>query len=108
LCISRELGDRETEATSLSDLGDAYLNLNQIEGAVGCYTESLAIQRDIGDRHGQAATLRRLARAIQRSGDARRAVELLSDALRLCEELGDHTEASEVKASLAENSREAG
>jgi len=35
-------------------------------------------------------------------------VELLTEAPRLCEELGDHAEASEVRASLAENRRAAG
>ena len=108
LQISRELNDRESEATSLSDLGDAYLGLNQISGAVDCYQESLAIRRDIADRYGQATTLRSLARASQRSGDTGQAMELLTEALRLYEELGDHAEASEVRASLGEKTREAG
>jgi DNA-binding SARP family transcriptional activator len=108
LHISREFNDRHVEATSLSDLGDAYLGLNRIEDAIGCYAESLAIWRSLADQHSQAATLRRLARASQRSGDTRQAVELLTEALRLCEELGDDAEASEVRASLAENRKEAG
>jgi tetratricopeptide (TPR) repeat protein len=108
LSISREFDDRRFEAASLSDLGDAYLGVNHVAEAVGCYQESLAIRRDIADRRGQATTLRRLAMASQRSGDARQAVELLTEALRLCEELGDHAEASEVRASLAENGSEAG
>jgi DNA-binding SARP family transcriptional activator len=108
LSISREFDDRRFEAASLSDLGDAYLGVDHVAEAVGCYQESRAIQRAIADRRGQATTLRRLAMASQRSGDARQAVELLTEALRLCEELGDHAEASEVRASLAENRREAG
>jgi DNA-binding SARP family transcriptional activator/tetratricopeptide (TPR) repeat protein len=108
LNISREFDDRRFEAASLSDLGDAYLGVNRIAEAVGSYQESLAIRRRIADRRGQATTLRRLAMARQRSGDAQKAAELLTEALHLCEELGDLAEASEVRASLAENGREAG
>jgi tetratricopeptide (TPR) repeat protein len=108
LRISRELGDREFEATSLSDLGDAYLGLNQISDAVDCHQESLAIRRGIADPYGQATTLRSLARSSQRSGDTGQAMELLTEALRLYEELEDHAEASEVRASLAEITKAAG
>ncbi len=108
LHIFRELDNQGSEATSLSDLGDVYLALNQIGDAVDCYTASLAIRREIADRHGQATTLRRLAGASRRAGDTGQAVELLSEALRLCEELGDHSEASEIRAILAENGREVG
>jgi tetratricopeptide (TPR) repeat protein len=101
LAIFRELNDRDSEADSLSDLGDAYLELDRNEEAISHYPESLAIQREIGDRYGQARTLRRLGSALLRTGQHGPARELLSESLDLFEALGDQPRAAEIRASLA-------
>jgi tetratricopeptide (TPR) repeat protein len=108
LAIFRELGDRDSEADSLSDLGDVYLGMGEVADAIGYYQQSLAIRREIADRYGQAATLRQLSHARQRAGEGGEARRLQSEALRLFEELGDHAQADEIRASLAAGMSEAG
>src|SRR5262249_8889176 len=108
LMIFRELGDPWTQADSLSDLGETYLSLKQVDQAIGRLTESLAIRRDISDRFGQADALRRLGHAHRQAGDEARARELLSEAITLFEEVGDAAEAARTRASLAETITDAG
>jgi tetratricopeptide (TPR) repeat protein len=97
----------DSEADSLSDLGDAYLGQNRVDEAIACLEQSLAIRRDLKDRAGQAATLARLGHAHRGAGDLKQAREFLAEAQRLSEELGDHAKAAEVHAALADTTNEA-
>lgn len=49
LTISRELGDKKTEAYSLSDVGSYYKHTEQYKKAYSYFTESLRIRKTIGD-----------------------------------------------------------
>lgn len=49
LNISRKLGDKKTEAFSLSDIGSYYKHIEQYKKAYSYFTESLRIRKIIGD-----------------------------------------------------------
>jgi DNA-binding SARP family transcriptional activator len=102
LTIFRELGQQYGEADALTDLADALLCLDQVDNAIARLREALAIRREIGDVHGEAVTLRLLGLALDRAGDQGQARSQLTEALRLFEEVGDQSQASEVRAALAE------
>ncbi len=50
---SREIGDRQGEATSLGNLGNAYNSLGQYQQAIDFHQQSLEIAWEIGDRQGE-------------------------------------------------------
>ena len=51
------------EGKALGNLGNAYADLGQVDKAIGCYEQPLAIARAIGDRQGEGRTLGNLGRA---------------------------------------------
>jgi tetratricopeptide (TPR) repeat protein len=53
LYISRELGDRESEAKDLGNLGNAYADSGDISKAIQHYEQSLIIHRELGNRFGE-------------------------------------------------------
>ncbi|MFM7791819.1 MAG: tetratricopeptide repeat protein, partial [Microcystis panniformis] len=56
LAITREIGDRGSEATSYGNLGNVYDSLGEYQKAIEFYQQSLAITREIGDRGGEAVS----------------------------------------------------
>jgi tetratricopeptide (TPR) repeat protein len=76
--------------------------MHQVDEAIACLQDSLAIRRSIEDRAGQAATLRRLGNAQRDAGDLRLARGFLAEALRLNEDLGDDAKVAEIRAALSE------
>jgi len=66
LNITREIGNRRGEASSLSGLGNAYQLLGQYQEAIALQQQSLAIRREIGDRWGEGASLFNLGNVLAR------------------------------------------
>ena len=60
LVISREIGYRQGEGTSLSNLGNAYSSLGQLDKAITHYDQALVISREIGDRQMEGTSLANL------------------------------------------------
>jgi tetratricopeptide (TPR) repeat protein len=63
LAAARRAADTGAEGWALHNLGEAYLELQRYEEAIGWYRESLAIFRDTGDRHGEGWALGSLGAA---------------------------------------------
>ena len=73
LPITREVGDRAGEATTLNNMAVVYRATGQPQKALQLYEEALPISREVGDRAGEAATLNGLAslyKSLQRYEDA--------------------------------------
>ena len=64
LALFRETGDRYSEGTILTFLGDVYQVMRQHDGAALCWQEAAAAMRDAGD-HEEARRLVQLAAAAQ-------------------------------------------
>ena len=61
--ISREIGDRLGEGTSLGNLGIAYYSLGEYRKAIEYHEQHLEISREIGDRLGEGNSLGNLGLA---------------------------------------------
>jgi Tetratricopeptide repeat len=95
-----------TQADSLGELGETYLQFGQLSDGIASLHASLTVGRDIGDRHHQAVSLHRFGRGQRQAGDLRLAYELFTEALKLCEELGETKRAAEIRVDLASMSEE--
>ena len=87
LDISRELGDRRTEAISLDDLGCAHARLGHTQHALSLLRESLALFRQISYDIGVVGTLRDLGDTLLASGDPAQARAAWQEALNISQTL---------------------
>jgi CHAT domain-containing protein/Flp pilus assembly protein TadD len=87
--IYRQLGDRQGEASSLGNLGNAYHGLGQYEKAIELHQQSLVLFQKLGDRPGEASSLGNLGSAYHSLGQYEKAVELHQQSLALFRELKD-------------------
>jgi tetratricopeptide (TPR) repeat protein/transcriptional regulator with XRE-family HTH domain len=85
---TRQLGDRQGEATALNDLGDALYLRGDYRAAAEAQETAVSIYRELGDRQGQANALSDLGGLRQLMGDRRGAADL-EEALAICRDLGD-------------------
>ena len=73
---------KRKQAMLKAQLGEAYLELGQLDEAKTYLEESLALCREIGYRWGMASALTRLGTAASRAGDDKAAEKLMTDALK--------------------------
>jgi tetratricopeptide (TPR) repeat protein len=84
------LGDREDEASILTELGNVYEALDQLQSAIGCYGLALQIDRELGIRDKEAQHLRQLGAAHRKLGnEPQQAVQCYEQALEIVREIGD-------------------
>ncbi|MBD2580234.1 CHAT domain-containing protein [Oscillatoria sp. FACHB-1406] len=76
-------GDRETEALTLTWLGNANSNLKDLPTAAEVYSQALKIYRETSDRHSQASTLMSLGSIHATRGEYQKAFETNEEALKL-------------------------
>ena len=98
LQISRSLGDRQSEAFSLSILGGFMLLQGSVSEATPLLEQSLAIYRELGDKLGQAGAIDWLS---INNSDLERATAYAREGLLLCRELGDLTGIASILTTLA-------
>ncbi|MDZ8031603.1 tetratricopeptide repeat protein [Nostoc sp. DedSLP04] len=87
--ISREIGDRNGEGSSLIGLGNAYNSLGQYQRAIEFSQQSLEIKREIGDRNGEGNSLINLGNAYNSLGQYQGAIEFHQQSLEIAREIGD-------------------
>ena len=87
--FARDCGDRQGEAASLGNLGNAYYSLGQYECAIDLHQQSLAIKRELGNQQGEAASLGSLGIAYYSLGQYERAIDLHQQSLAIQRELGN-------------------
>ncbi|NEQ54391.1 MAG: tetratricopeptide repeat protein [Leptolyngbya sp. SIO3F4] len=95
LALSRELGNRATEARTLGNIGNIYGLLGDYPQALDYHEQSLALSRELGDRATEARTLGNIGNIYQSLGDYPQALDYHEQSLALSRELGDRaTEAA--------------
>ncbi|WP_199309098.1 MULTISPECIES: tetratricopeptide repeat protein [unclassified Limnothrix] len=87
--LARLTGDRQGEANSLGNLGNAYDSLGQVQQAFNVYKQSLAIIREIGDQRGEANSLVGLGNAYYYLGQFQQAIDCYDQSLAIAREIGD-------------------
>jgi tetratricopeptide (TPR) repeat protein len=100
LAAARRLGDRAGEGIILTNLGGAYLNLEELSRAQEYFEQALAIDRELGDRLAEAQDLSNLATVLEAQGDSRAAIERQEQALATIRELGERRELSTPLSNL--------
>ncbi|MEO7838165.1 MAG: adenylate/guanylate cyclase domain-containing protein, partial [Anaerolineales bacterium] len=86
LQMARSLGDKQSEAFSLSILGGFILLQGNLAEAIPLLEQSLAVYRELGDKVGQTSTIDWLS---INNSDLTRAASYAREGLELCRELGD-------------------
>jgi len=86
LALAREVGDREVEALSLSNLGAQATELGDIDRAVANYEASLAVARAADEPEAMVLALHNLAHVTLLRGEPAAAADRFAEALRLARE----------------------
>ena len=89
LALARSVGDRETMARCLLNLGSSRNPLRDPEGAKPLYSQAMALARDIGDRHRVGFAAQGLAVVASAEGDSIRAARLHGAAEVVLESFGE-------------------
>ncbi len=89
LDLYRKTGNRQKEADSLNNLGNAYSLLGQYQSAIDYYQQSLAIEREIGNRNGEASSLVNLGSVYVSLGQYQSAIDYYQQSLSILQEIGD-------------------
>jgi tetratricopeptide (TPR) repeat protein len=92
LTLSREIGDRGKEATTLKNMGDAYSaskTTRYKKKVLEYYTNALNIQKELGIRGQEALTLSSLGTFYNNLGEKSQALDYFKQALNICREVGD-------------------
>jgi CHAT domain-containing protein/Tfp pilus assembly protein PilF len=108
LDLNRRLGDREQEAVTLHNLGQAWLRLGETEKALASYEQALPVWRSLGKRYDEAGTLVKLGYLYQSVGEPAKALDLLPRALAIFESLGAHRDAAGTLNALGNAQAKAG
>ena len=73
--ISQEVGDRFGVATTLSNIGGVYYDINKPQKALEYYEKALPILEEVGDRFGVANTLNNLGLVYQDTNEPEKAID---------------------------------
>jgi len=87
--LQGRLGDPTLKTASAGNLGSAYRNMGQVQKAISCYEQALAIAREEKDRQGEGASLGNLGNCYRSLGQTARAIEYYERALAIAREIGD-------------------
>jgi len=91
LAISREVGDRSGEGTTLNNIGEVFRLLSRHEDALARYEESLAILREVGNRKMEGTTLNNIGLVYESQGRYEEALARYEESLAIFREVGDRS-----------------
>ncbi|MEG3860510.1 tetratricopeptide repeat protein, partial [Microcoleus sp. herbarium12] len=89
LPLTRAVGDRDGEATTLNNIGIIYSDLGEKQKALEYYNQSLPLSRAVGSRDGEATTLNNIGIVYSELGEKQKALEYFSQSLPLSRAVGD-------------------
>ena len=81
--LSRQAGDKRSEALSLVGLGRVYDLVGEKQQALESYNQALPLVRAVGDRGMEATTLTNIGRVYDSLGEKQKALEFYNQALPL-------------------------
>ncbi|GAA1285522.1 tetratricopeptide repeat protein [Saccharothrix xinjiangensis] len=87
--VSREVGFRPGEASTLTNIGNCHYHRADLGRAVDCYTASAEVAREVGNLHGEALTRTSLGNCYDVAGLPDEAVAQFERALEAFRALGD-------------------
>ena len=87
--VKRKMGDRLGEATSLGNLGNAFLAIGQYPQSIQAYQQCLDIARTISDRRSEASSLSGLGAAFFILGQYSEAIKFHERSLVIAQKIDD-------------------
>jgi tetratricopeptide (TPR) repeat protein len=99
LSLSRAVGDRADEATTLNNIGRVYYDLDENQKALDYYGQALSLKRIVGDYAGEASILNNIAHLEQRRGNLNEARTQIEAALNIIESLRTKVVNQELRTS---------
>jgi tetratricopeptide (TPR) repeat protein len=100
LVITREVGDRTGEGTTLNNIGAAYQARGQYDQALQNYQQALVIHREVGNRVMEGTILNNIGLVYQARGQYDQALENCQQALVIAREVGDRALEEAVLANI--------
>lgn len=89
LQLSRQVGDKSTEANALNAIGNIYDSSGNQQEALSCYNEALIASREVGSRSDEAAALHNIGTIFSIFNDHDKAILFFTESLPIWDELGD-------------------
>ncbi|MCP4115532.1 MAG: tetratricopeptide repeat protein [Desulfobacteraceae bacterium] len=87
--ITREIGDKATEGTTLNNISQIFTARGDYDTALKYLQQSLEIRREIGDKAGEGATLNNISQIFKARGDYDTALKYLQQSLEITREIGN-------------------
>ncbi len=97
---ARKLGHRDVEGKLLNQLGWAYANVGNLQGALDCHTQGLALMEQIDNQHGKGEVLESLGWTFSTLGDVDRAIAYYRQSLAIRSEIQDRLGQAYTLANL--------
>ncbi|SFW76101.1 tetratricopeptide repeat protein [Amycolatopsis australiensis] len=101
LRLGEQVGDEQTRATALSQLGRAARGRGDLNGALGFYRQAVALQAQLGNDRGVALGRRRCGEVMAKQGRTAEAIVELEAAANSMAELGDANQHARALMTLA-------
>ncbi|MEO0966757.1 MAG: tetratricopeptide repeat protein, partial [Cyanobacteria bacterium J06639_18] len=89
LPLSRAVGDRSGEATTINNIAGVFLELGEKQKALSFYNQALPLRRAVGDRSGEATILNNIGAVYSDLGEQQKALSYYNQALPLRRAVGD-------------------
>lgn len=100
--------DAEKRSQACRLIGEALLEQEEREEAIGVLTQALAAAEAVGDKQAKADALREIAQALAKAGERGRAVEAANCALAAAEAIGDEQAKADALSEIAQALAKAG
>jgi CHAT domain-containing protein/uncharacterized protein (UPF0332 family) len=94
------IGDKNTEAAVLTNVGHTYYKLGEFEKALAYYNEPLRLWQTLGKKRNEAITLKHIASALRDLGRLPEAQVSIEKSIALLEYIRDHAGSPELQSSF--------
>ncbi len=89
--LQGKLTDSNLKSGSVGNLGSAYKNIGQVQRAISCHEQALALSRQRKDRQAEGVWLGNLGNCYADLGQTARAIEYHEQVLAIAREIGDRS-----------------
>ena len=101
LSITKDVGDKKTQACAYCNIGNVYLNLGDLKKAEEYYQQCLSIAEDAGDNEEQVHAYEHLGHIHRNLGHFKTASEYCQKSLSFAEHAGDKIQQGQAYGDLA-------
>ncbi|MBD2610385.1 CHAT domain-containing protein [Nostoc punctiforme FACHB-252] len=101
LQLWRDIGNKESEANTIHDIGRAYFGLGNKQQAINFYNQSLSLIRALNDKTSEAIILDDIGTTYLELGERQKAIEFYNQSLSINRNLGNKFEQAITLSHIA-------